>query len=360
MADSVKKFSPVRITASTEEAAVQQALTIAGVAREDVDVEVISQSDKGVTVRISPRSEGGAPAAEPVAAAAPVEAAPVAEEPVVEEETEEFEAEEAEDSPELAEATDAGSDITEEATDETPAVLTAAVPARPADPATQERVRLLAEEFLERMGMEGAAQIAPVPAWSLQTDSDRKDRDTPRVFLEITGEDVGILIGKHGQTLQSFQYLLNLTLNNQLAGAEPNTDEAVHVVVDAGEYRSRRAVALERAARDAASRAKRDRRSIRMEPMPAYERRLVHLALREDGEITTSSEGREPWRRVIVVPANGRPDSGGGRGRGGFGGDRGGYGQGGGGGRGGFGQNRGGSSGGRGGGYNNRDGNRGR
>ena len=77
----------------------------------------------------------------------------------------------------------------------------------------------------------------------------------------------------------------------------------VHVIVDAGDYRGRRASALERAAQEAAERAKRDRRSIRMEPMPGHERRLVHLALYDDKEITTSSDGREPWRRVVVTPA---------------------------------------------------------
>lgn len=359
MPDSVKKFSPVRITASTEEAAVQQALTIAGAEREDVDVEVLGQTAKGVTVRISPRTEGGAGSQSNPAPVAEATPEPVAEETVLEPV--------AEYSDELAEELDSDELDTDEDdevagtldVDTAPieaAPVVATVPVPPADPATQERVRALAEEFLERMGMEAQAQIAEVPTWSQQTDSDRKDRNTPRVFIEVTGEDVGILIGKHGQTLQSFQYLLNLTLNNQLAGAEAKSEEeAVHVVVDAGEYRSRRAVALERAAQDAANRAKRDRRTIRMEPMPAHERRLVHLALREDGEISTASEGREPWRRVIVVPSNARPESGGGgRGRGGFGDDRGGGGYGG-GGRGGFGGGRGGSSGGRGG-YNNRGG----
>jgi spoIIIJ-associated protein len=379
MAGSVKKFSPVRITASTEEAAIQQALTIAGAAREDVDVEVLGQNEKGITVRISPRAEGteAAAAEATTTQAAPVtEAAPateaVTEEPVaaisdLEDAEGEMAADELDEDDDEIDEFAAAMAEEEELANSGKSSLTAAasttttIPARPADPETQERVRALAQEFLERMGMEAEVNIAPVPVWSLQTDSDRKERDAPRVFLDISGEDVGILIGKHGQTLQSFQYLLNLTLNNQLAGAEANDAESsVHVVVDAGEYRARRAVALERAALDAANRAKRDRRSIRMEPMPAYERRLVHLALREDAEITTSSEGREPWRRVIVVPSNARPDSGGGRGRGGFGGDRGGYGRGGGGG--GFGQNRGGSGGNRGGGrggYNYREGNRG-
>jgi uncharacterized membrane protein YgcG len=111
-------------------------------------------------------------------------------------------------------------------------------------------------------------------------------------------------------------------------------------VVDAGEYRTRRAQALERQALDAAARAKRDRRAIRLDPMPGHERRLVHLAIYDDKEISSSSEGREPWRRVVIAPAGMRVESrGGGYGNRGYG-ERGGNGQ-----RGGYGQR---SSGGRG------------
>ena len=122
------------------------------------------------------------------------------------------------------------------------------------------------------------------------------------------------MIGKHGQTLQSFQYLLNLTLNNRIV--EDEGGEALRVIVDAGGYRSRRAQSLEQTARHAASRAKRDRRPVRLDPMPAHERRLVHLALRGDGEIVTGSEGREPNCYVVISP---KGSEGGARGRGGRG-----------------------------------------
>ena len=77
----------------------------------------------------------------------------------------------------------------------------------------------------------------------------------------------------------------------------------MRVVVDAGGYRARRASALEQSAREGAARAKRDRRSVRLEPMPAHERRLVHIALKDDGTVTTASEGREPLRHVVITPA---------------------------------------------------------
>jgi hypothetical protein len=119
-------------------------------------------------------------------------------------------------------------------------------------------------------------------------------------------------------------------LNNAVGDAKEN---ALRVVVDAGGYRARRGDSLQQMALDAAARAKRDRRSVRLEPMPAHERRLVHMALQNDGTISTTSEGREPLRHVVVVPAGARPmstqssggESGGrGYGRGGFGGNRGG------------------------------------
>lgn len=359
MPDGTRMFSPVRAKASTEEAAVQQALDIAGATRDEVDVEVLESDAKGVTVRISPRGSAK-PAAAKTPAASVAEVEEVDEDEADEDEDEledddrdedDLDEDDDEDEAETEDEWDEESE-TEEA-EQQAAPVRAVVEGKPVDPETQERVTSLAQEFLDRMGMEAQVELGELPYWSMQTDSDRRDRDNaPRVFVKISGEDVGILIGKHGQTLQSFQYLLNLTLNNHLAGDEAQ-DSAVHVVVDAGEYRARRAVALERSARDAAHRAKRDRRAIRMEPMPAHERRLVHLALRDDSEISTGSEGREPWRRVIVTPSNARPDSGGGRGRyggdrgdrgdrGGYGGDRGGYG----GDRGGYGGDRGGYGGG--------------
>ncbi|HVF10401.1 MAG TPA: R3H domain-containing nucleic acid-binding protein [Abditibacteriaceae bacterium] len=293
-----KKFSPVRVTAASEEAAVQQALAMTGAVREDIEVEILGRNEKGVTIRVLPRSENaGQPSPQaqsnevaPVSAA-PIDAAPVQDSDVQEEDAAPREAvAEAEEAPE----------------NELPAPPQRT--AAPVDPALQERARSLAQEFLDRMGLEAEAQIAE-PFSPL----DSTERVVPRVYVQIEGEDVGVLIGKHGQTLQSFQYLLNLTLNNNIPAAADNAsgdnagdlagDVGLHVVVDAGGYRVRRASALDQMARDAASRAKRERRAVRLEPMPAHERRLIHISLREDSEITSGSEGQEPMRRVIVAPA---------------------------------------------------------
>jgi spoIIIJ-associated protein len=313
-----------------------------GATRAEVEYEVLEETEKGVTLRVAP--VGTLPAKVETAPAeieapAAVESTPAAEEEVEADDDDEddIDLEAAYELPETADE--------EEAEETAPPAQRETLPVREANQEVKEHARDLADEILERMGLEARAEIDELPVWCLPTSHDKSERvrDVPRAFLRIEGEDVGILIGKHGNTLQSFQYLLNLTLNNA-PGEEP-TEEGVreggvHVVVDAGEYRTRRAQALERQALDAAARAKRDRRSIRLDPMPGHERRLVHLALYEDKEISTSSEGREPWRRVVITP-NGARES---RGRGGYGGER----------RGGYG-----SGGGTGGGYGNRGGGRG-
>jgi spoIIIJ-associated protein len=316
-----KTFSPVRVRAATQEAAITQALQMTGATREEVDVEVVEETEKGVTVRVAPlgtlssREVSAAPAnqAESAPAQSPVQEEEPAPSPEPEAQAQEDEAE----ADEVEEIASADNDEEDEEEEIAPAAEATEVPeVREADPEVVEHARALAQEMLDHMGLEAEVLAGDLPVWCLPTSHDKSERvrDVPRAFLSIEGEDVGILIGKHGQTLQSFQYLLNLSLNNTTEDEEATADGVraggVHVVVDAGEYRGRRAVALERAAREAAERAKREQRSIRMEPMPGHERRLVHLALFEDAGVSTSSDGREPWRRVVVTPAGVRPSRG--------------------------------------------------
>jgi spoIIIJ-associated protein len=360
-------FSPVRVKAATQEAAIEQALHMTGATRNDIEIEVLEETEKGVTIRVAPvgtlaaksESTPASPAVEDSAVGNAVEEAPSTprardDEPTPQEvtsiedldeattattsEATPFDAAPYSDEVDDSLAGDSDEDDYEADDEPEPDQIEAEAPVREVPPVREasdevkEHARVLADEILERMGLEARAEIQELPTWCLPTSHDKSERvrDVPRAFLKIEGEDVGILIGKHGNTLQSFQYLLNLTLNNAPGEAEASEEGVreggVHVVVDAGDYRSRRATALERQALDAAARAKRDRRSIRLEPMPGHERRLVHLALYEDKEIATASEGREPWRRVIVSPAGMERTSG--QGRGGYsGGNRGGYGE---------------------------------
>lgn len=297
-------FSPVRLKASSEEAAISQALMMVGATREDVEVEVLEKTEKGVTIRVSPRRDSSSAdthvdtqsTAETVAGQTQTATEAVTEAVVEEAEEELIEAPDYMDDEEFDEEA--------EAVSEEPAPAFVAV--READPAQVQRAQQLAQDFLERMGLEATVNVVPPPSATVE----EVENATPIIYFDIEGEDVGILIGKHGQTLQSFQYLLNLTLNNRVHETDGDERDALRVIVDAGGYRLRRAQSLEQAARNAANRAKRDRRSIRLDPMPAHERRLVHIALRSDSEISTGSEGREPHRYVVVSPAN-RGNSGG-------------------------------------------------
>jgi spoIIIJ-associated protein len=311
-------FSPVRVKAATQEAALEQALHMTGATRDEVEFEVLEENEKGVTIRVAPIGTL------PAKSEAPAEAQD--EEPsTLDAQSAEPAGDEFDTDPLNEELDDEESHYEDEETEaEAPAAAAPRPPVREATEEVKDHARVLADEILERMGLEAHAEPDELPAWCLPTSHDKSERvrDVPRAFLKIEGEDVGILIGKHGNTLQSFQYLLNLMLNN--APDEEATEEGVreggvHVVVDAGEYRTRRAQALERQALDAAARAKRDRRSIRLDPMPGHERRLVHLALYDDKEISSASEGREPWRRVVISPAGMRGEGRGGYSGGGYG-----------------------------------------
>jgi len=112
--------------------------------------------------------------------------------------------------------------------------------------------------------------------------------------IEIAGEDMGVLIGKRGQTLDSLQYLVSLVVNK-------GTKEYVRVKVDTENYRERRNKTLENLAKNMAFKVKRTRRSVTLEPMNPYERRVIHSALQNDSYVTTHSEGEEPYRKVVIT-----------------------------------------------------------
>lgn len=115
-----------------------------------------------------------------------------------------------------------------------------------------------------------------------------------RVTAQCTGADVGLLIGKHGQTIDALQYLANAMVRAGGGDAE--------VVVDAAGYRARRTDALEKAARRASERASATGRRVSLDPMTAVERKIVHESLTDDPEVETESEGSEPNRYVVVIP----------------------------------------------------------
>ena len=113
--------------------------------------------------------------------------------------------------------------------------------------------------------------------------------------IELSGDDMGVLIGKRGQTLDSLQYLTSIVVNK-------GRKEYIRVKVDTENYRSRRRETLENLAKNLAYKAKRTKNAVSLEPMNPYERRIIHSALQNDKYVTTHSEGEDPYRKVIITP----------------------------------------------------------
>ena len=120
------------------------------------------------------------------------------------------------------------------------------------------------------------------------------DEDNNSMDIDLSGDEMGVLIGKRGQTLDSLQYLVSLVVNK-------NVDNYIRVKVDTENYRQRRKETLENLAKNIAYKVKRTKRPVSLEPMNPYERRIIHSALQNDKYVTTHSEGDEPFRHVVVV-----------------------------------------------------------
>lgn len=123
---------------------------------------------------------------------------------------------------------------------------------------------------------------------------DEYEGDEGELIFDVSGGDLAVLIGRHGRTLDAFQMIISSFMSNRMHFHFP-------VVVDVEGYKGRRKEKLESQAHSAASRARRQRGSVRLAPMNAYERRVIHLALLDDPEVTTYSEGEDPDRRVVVT-----------------------------------------------------------
>ena len=120
------------------------------------------------------------------------------------------------------------------------------------------------------------------------------DEKNSTLNIDIEGDDMGILIGKRGQTLDSLQYLISLIVNK-------GNGNYIRVKVDTENYRARRQKTLENLAKNLSFKVKRTKRPVSLEPMNPYERRIIHSALQNDRYVTTHSEGEEPYRRVVIT-----------------------------------------------------------
>ena len=171
----------------------------------------------------------------------------------------------------------------------------AAAEARTA-PKKKSAVPVLTDEQIEEIKQRADTFLSDVfQAMNLEAEvKSTYDRETGMLTIDMKGDNMGVLIGKRGQTLDSLQYLVSLVVNKGIDGY-------IHVKADTENYRERRKKTLENLARNIAAKVKRNRTSVALEPMNPYERRIIHSALQSDRYVTTYSEGEEPYRKVIVT-----------------------------------------------------------
>lgn len=242
----------VRITAKTIEAAVAEGLEKLGISREEAVVHVVEQPSSGLFGLIHKKMAV-------VDISAP------------DEEAEEDTVEEA--SP------------AEEAKEEVPAEEKKAEREEPTfDPEEQKKVAEEAKTFLA--GVFAGMHLAVTMECRMTEE---------RIMINLVGDGLGILIGKHGQTLDALQYLTNLAAGKSFR-------HHYFILLDVENYRERRQDTLEALARRLAGKVKRTGEEIRLEPMAAGERRIIHLALQDDHAVSTDSEGEAPYRYVVIRP----------------------------------------------------------
>jgi spoIIIJ-associated protein len=241
----------------TVEDAIDHGLAMLGVRRDQVDIEILKEGSRGVLgfgaenaqvrllVKAPPKPQVPEPVHEPIPA---WEAEPVVAR--------------AEPAPE---------------------------PKSKAEPSTEEEIgRDVLAEMLKLMGIQASVEV-------LEGEELAEEGEPPPPVLNITGEDLGILIGRRGETLGALQYLLRLMVSHQLKHWS-------NLVVDVENYRVRRHQALRNLAQRVAERVAQTGRTQALEPMPAYERRTVHIALRNHPKVKTQSVGEGERRKVTIVP----------------------------------------------------------
>lgn len=167
-----------------------------------------------------------------------------------------------------------------------------------ASPTNTDDIAVLSRQFLEEL-LKRMDIHAYVTAVTSRVPSQQGDKEEETLTLHVEGADeqaMGLMIGRRGETLQSLQFLVNMLVSRHLR-------RWPQIVVDVGNYRQRRRESLEGLARRMAERVTQSGRSIMLEPMAAYERRIVHLALREDANVYTQSTGEGENRKIVIYPS---------------------------------------------------------
>ena len=271
--DSLK---PIDVTAPTLEQAIDEGLAKLGLSRNDVIIEIVEEGSRGVlgmgvrdaVVRLTPLRPP-----KTMAAAAPPPA-PTPEPPASQVS--------ALESPGMAEVHSSEPEAEPWLAPERP-------PRQEIDHEIQVAIATL-KELLAHMGIE-----AEVNAYEAEPGS--PSEDTPWV-LDIRGSDLGVLIGRRGETLNALQYITRLIVSREL-------QRRANIVIDVEGYKSRRESALRRLALRMAEQAHRLGRTVTLEPMPPNERRIIHITLRDDKSVMTESVGAGDQRKVTIIPVHG-------------------------------------------------------
>ena len=274
----------LNVNAKTIAEAIEQGLSQLGLARDQVEIEIVSEGKRGLfglgaeeaVVRLTPKTDSAG--TETVSEDSPVEAAAV------------------------IDRTDPDSSVEQDLPDTAGAGRLAVAEVEAPLPDQEERVEV--DEFqdgsveaigtayltglLARMGV--AAEVST----RIAEDLVERGEEPPLVF-DVTGKDLGILIGRRNETLQALQFMLRLMVSKELGSWQP-------LVVDVESYRARRRQSLRNMAQRMADRAVANQERVVLEAMPAYERRIIHIALRDNPSVTTQSIGHEKNRKVTILP----------------------------------------------------------
>lgn len=292
----------VEKTGKNVDEAIAEALKELNITADQADIEVLDEGRKGifgfgrkdakvrVTVKEVTVAEESAPAEKTVseAAEAAVQAVKEAANIAVDTAVKKAEAVKADASAAVEDLSQKAAEAKDNAVDSAISTLESLKSERPAREARKYVVNdeaiIAAKEFLQRVFTAMKIEVA------MEKFINKNDGS---VTFKLHGQDMGILIGKHGQTLDSLQYLTNLVANK-------TSNERVRVIIDVEDYRDRRIETLTRLANRLADNVKRTGERVALEPMNPHERKIIHMALQGDRRVTTLSEGDDPYRHVVI------------------------------------------------------------
>ena len=267
----------IETTGKTVEDALSAALEKLGVAAENVEYEILEKPSKGFL------GFGAKPAKIQVK----LKEIPAEVKPEIQESVANIEANVEENIAEKIEP------VLEETKTEPPEIIQPVEEIPPAEVETAEEIPPVDKEEVIARAKNFLAEV--FAAMKIEIDVTAVENDS-EVVLDLAGKNLGVLIGKHGQTLDALQYLTNLTANVH------NGAEKIYFVLDVENYRSRRAAALTKLAKSVAERVIRTRQDVKLEPMSRTERKVIHTALQNNPKVETHSAGEDPHRYIIVSP----------------------------------------------------------